>query len=98
MVERDSNVTTRSDRAAGRVPRRVASPNPPAPGSHRTVVAILALVALLSIACPANARTLLKNICRVKGQEENTLVGQGIVVGLKGTGDNANSIPTVRAL
>jgi flagellar P-ring protein precursor FlgI len=34
----------------------------------------------------------------VKGQEENTLVGQGIVVGLKGTGDSPNSIPTVRAL
>ena len=32
------------------------------------------------------ARILLKNICRVKGQEENTLHGLGLVVGLKGTG------------
>ena len=47
---------------------------------------------------PAAARTLLKNICHVKGQEENTLQGLGLVIGLKGTGDNANSLPTVRSL
>jgi flagellar P-ring protein precursor FlgI len=44
------------------------------------------------------ARTLLKNICHVKGQEENTLQGLGLVVGLKGTGDSANSLPTIRSL
>src|SRR5258708_29477930 len=68
----------------------------PCPMSLRWIIAVIAIAALL--VDQANARTLLKNICRVKGQEENTLVGQGIVVGLKGTGDNANSIPTVRAL
>lgn len=44
------------------------------------------------------ARTLLKNICRVKGQEENTLRGLGLVVGLKGTGDGGDNLPTMRAL
>lgn len=37
-----------------------------------------------------------RDICRVKGQEENTLHGLGLVVGLKGTGDG--EVPTTRAL
>jgi len=45
----------------------------------------------------ASARTRLKNICRVKGQEENVLRGIGLVVGLNGTGE-ANDGPTMRAL
>jgi flagellar P-ring protein precursor FlgI len=47
---------------------------------------------------PAPGRTLLKNICRVKGQEENVLSGLGLVVGLKGTGDAGDYLPTMRAL
>lgn len=43
------------------------------------------------------ARTRLKNICRVKGQEENTLRGIGLVVGLNGTGE-VNDGPTMRAI
>ncbi len=39
----------------------------------------------------------IKDICRIKGQEENVLQGLGIVVGLKGTGDG-DVKPTVRAL
>ncbi len=46
----------------------------------------------------AAARTTIKNICRLKGQEENTLQGIGIVVGLKGTGDGGNFLPTLRSL
>lgn len=46
----------------------------------------------------AQARTLLKNICRVKGQEEITLQGMGIVVGLKGTGDGGAFSPSIRSL
>jgi flagellar P-ring protein precursor FlgI len=38
----------------------------------------------------------IRDIARVKGQEENTLHGLGLVVGLKGTGDG--EIPTTRAL
>ena len=38
----------------------------------------------------------IRDICRVKGQEENTLQGLGLVVGLQGTGDTEQ--PTIRAL
>ena len=40
----------------------------------------------------------IKDICRLKGQEENTLQGMGLVVGLKGTGDGGDIKPTIRAL
>lgn len=66
----------------------------------RLRVALITLIAgmLLAAPRPANAVVLLKNICHVKGQEETTLQGLGIVVGLKGTGDSAGSLPSVRAL
>lgn len=60
---------------------------------------ILTVSAILIIATtPVEARTLLKNICRIKGQEENTLHGLGLVVGLKGTGDGGSFLPTIRSL
>ena len=40
----------------------------------------------------------IKDICRLKGQEENTLQGLGLVVGLKGTGDGGDIKPTIRVL
>ncbi|MFH1920905.1 MAG: flagellar basal body P-ring protein FlgI [Planctomycetota bacterium] len=46
----------------------------------------------------AEAQTMLKSICRVKGQEETTLQGLGIVTGLNGTGDGASALPTLRSL
>jgi flagellar P-ring protein precursor FlgI len=49
------------------------------------------------ICSPAFARTQLKNICRIKGQEENVLRGLGVVVGLNGTGE-ANDGPTMMAI
>jgi flagellar P-ring protein precursor FlgI len=52
---------------------------------------------LVSTAPPAPARTVLRNICRVKGQEENVLRGMGLVVGLNGTGASGDA-PTMRAL
>src|SRR5205809_7011981 len=63
------------------------------------------MVKKLIIAClivaicsgPSMARTRLKNICRIKGQEENTLRGWGLVVGLNGTGE-VNDGPTMRAI
>ena len=57
-----------------------------------TACLILAMVPGL-----ATARTRLKNICRIKGQEENVLRGWGLVVGLNGTGE-ANDGPTMRAI
>ncbi len=52
---------------------------------------------LAPVAKPAAARTVLQNICRVKGQEENVLRGLGLVVGLNGTGESGDA-PTMRAL
>ncbi len=62
---------------------------------NKTVLILCCL--LVSIASPSFARTRLKDICRVKGQEENTLRGMGLVVGLNGTGE-ANDLPTMRAI
>lgn len=64
----------------------------------RPIVATLIVAMLAALAPPAEARTLLKHICRVKGQEENTLHGLGLVVGLKGTGDGGEFLPTIRSL
>jgi len=61
----------------------------------RGVVAIAVLGGALG--SDAVARTQLKNICRVKGQEENVLRGFGLVVGLNGTGE-AGDESTMRAI
>src|SRR3972149_2965590 len=64
----------------------------------RTVVAILVAACIQGAVCPqASARTQLKNICRIKGQEGNVLRGLGLVVGLNGTGE-AGDGPTMRAI
>ncbi len=63
----------------------------------RAVAAIGVLVAVAA-ATPARGEVVLDSICRVKGQQRNTLHGWGIVVGLKGTGDGGNSLPTMRSL
>lgn len=60
----------------------------------------LLLLTFLAVAFAADAclaRTVLRNICRVKGQEENVLTGFGLVVGLSGTGEAADPA-TMRAL
>jgi flagellar P-ring protein precursor FlgI len=46
----------------------------------------------------AFARVRLESICSVQGQREQRLVGLGLVVGLKGTGDGGDYLPTIRAL
>src|SRR3954463_2097610 len=58
---------------------------------------LLALFVASMLAGGASARTRLKNICRIKGQEENVLRGVGLVVGLNGTGE-VNDGPTMRAI
>ena len=58
---------------------------------------LLAVLAILGVTSTAQAQYLrVRDICRVKGQEENTLHGLGLVVGLEGTGDTDG--PTLRAL
>ena len=58
---------------------------------------VLALIALGGTPPVTAAGLKLGDICRVKGQETNTLQGLGLVVGLRGTGDG-DSAPTSRAL
>jgi flagellar P-ring protein precursor FlgI len=60
--------------------------------------AILTTACAIALLCtPAFGSTRLKNICRIKGQEGNTLRGMGLVVGLNGTGE-ANDPSTMRAI
>ena len=56
------------------------------------------MILLVMCTSEASARNLLKNLCRVKGQEENVLHGLGLVVGLSGTGDSGEYLPTMRIL
>jgi len=62
------------------------------------LVAVFAIGLTVTTADARTTLTTLKSICRVKGQEENTLHGLGIVVGLNGTGDGGNFLPTIRSL
>lgn len=55
------------------------------------------LVFMLCSSADAQGELRIKDLCRLKGQEENTLQGLGLVVGLKGTGDG-DIKPMVRAL
>jgi flagellar P-ring protein FlgI len=61
------------------------------------LILIAAFAASALIANVGVSRTVLRNICRVKGQEENVLRGYGLVVGLSGTGEAADPA-TMRAL
>ena len=60
---------------------------------------VLLMMALAGLASGRvfGAGTPLRNICRIKGQEENVLQGMGLVVGLSGTGEAADPA-TMRAL
>ncbi len=62
------------------------------------ILAALVGIVIAHTPPPAHARTLLKSICRVKGQEENTIQGMGLVIGLNGTGDGGNFLPTLRGV
>lgn len=63
---------------------------------HWLLIASL-IIGVQASAAQAASRTALRNICRIKGQEENTLRGVGLVVGLNGTGE-PNDPQTMRAL
>jgi len=62
------------------------------------ILATAAAMVAFTWSTPAEGLTTLRSICRVKGQEETTLHGLGLVAGLNGTGDGANSLPTIRSL
>ncbi len=57
----------------------------------------MALVAALIAAVPAAALQV-QDVVRIKGSEQNKLVGMGLVVGLAGTGDGGKYLPAMRAL
>lgn len=59
---------------------------------------MLLFVLIAAAARPADAATRVGDICRLKGQESNTLQGLGLVIGLKGTGDGGDYLPTMRSL
>jgi flagellar P-ring protein FlgI len=68
---------------------------------YKTTLLKQALLVLLACAVLSNvsmARTLIKHIARLKGQEEITIQGMGLVIGLNGTGDGAAYAPTLRGL
>lgn len=66
----------------------------------RLKLVIVGLTILLThtIIHAAAAGTKVGTLCRVKGQEENSLHAIGLVVGLKGTGDGGNFTPAIRSL
>jgi len=66
--------------------------------SFRIMPCVVLSFALSLVAVSVEAGGMkLGDICRLKGQETNTLQGLGLVVGLKGTGDG-DAAPTSRAL
>lgn len=54
-------------------------------------------ISMLGSSAWAESGLRIGDICRLKGQEENSLHGIGLVVGLKGTGDDGSE-PTTRGL
>jgi flagellar P-ring protein precursor FlgI len=48
---------------------------------------LIAMLLVFGLASVSRAELRIQDICRLQGQEENTLQGVGLVVGLKGTGD-----------
>lgn len=64
----------------------------------KLILSVVLPLGLLSLSpSQVEARTALRNIARIKGQEENVLQGLGLVVGLNGTGE-AGDPATMRAL
>lgn len=66
----------------------------------RRLITLMVVLATVAIAWPAatSASVPLSSFCTIYGQREHTLVGLGLVVGLKGTGDGGKNLPTIRAL
>ena len=55
-------------------------------------------LALLLLLAPLSAETRLKDLVTIEGVRDNQLVGYGIVVGLRGTGDKQQTIFTTQSL
>jgi flagellar P-ring protein FlgI len=75
------------------LPRRF---RPASRGLFAPATLILAAVLLAVLSGPAAAQSRIKDIADFEGVRENMLVGYGLVVGLKGTGDDLTSAPFTR--
>lgn len=64
---------------------------------HHPIILTTALIAALLVSTQSSALQL-QDIVRLKGSETSKLVGMGLVVGLKGTGDGGKYAPAMRAL
>lgn len=60
-------------------------------------IAVLSLSAQ-TLAAPEPAATRIKDLCRIAGAVDNSLVGYGLVTGLAGTGDSVRSATTVQSI
>jgi len=58
---------------------------------------ILVLFVLLSSSASADVLTRIKDISSIEGIRENQLIGYGLVMGLRGTGDKSNTFFTVQS-
>lgn len=57
------------------------------------------LVPLIAVLLSASAKAVkIDDICKLKGQRVNKLVGMGLVLGLPGTGDGGKYLPAIRPL
>ena len=63
----------------------------------RSIAALAAVIALFVQVLPVGA-VQVQDLVRIKGAEANKLVGMGIIVGLKGTGDGGKSASAMRSL
>ncbi len=59
---------------------------------------VVATCALLLVPTQVQARVRLKSICTVYGQKSTQIIGLGLVVGLRGTGDGGKNAAMARAL
>ena len=60
--------------------------------------AILAMSAMLAASSGSAWAVKINDICKIKGQRVNKLIGMGLVLGLPGTGDGGKYLPAIRPL
>ena len=64
----------------------------------RTLATMLIILSIGGLGHAADAAVRLQDLVRLKGSESSKLVGMGLVVGLKGTGDGGKFQPAMRPL
>jgi flagellar P-ring protein precursor FlgI len=69
------------------------------PGYWIFLVACCSLAGLLTFSCPTPAQAVrLKDVANFRGVRDNQLLGNGLVVGLNGTGDGTNVVFNIQEL